>query len=71
MESNNWQQGQPGGLVNRQVITHNYCMQGLFARVGSGDPLRVFHLLHNNTLDTVESFIVNGYVQLVTTKATC
>ena len=47
-------------------------VQGLFvpfARLGSGDPVRVLCLIHNNTLDTVDAFIANEYVQLVATKA--
>ena len=37
--------------------------------VGSGDPVRVLHLLHTtNTLDTLEAFIAETYVQLVATK---
>ena len=48
--------------------------QGLFADciyVGSSDPVRVLRLLHNNMLDTIEAFIAETYVQLVTTKSKC
>ena len=47
-------------------------IQGLFASyiyVGSGDPVRVLRLLHTtNTLDTLEAFIAETYVQLVATE---
>ena len=47
-------------------------MQGLFAGcmyVGSGDPVRVLRLLHTtNTLETLEAFIAETYVQLVATE---
>ena len=47
-------------------------MQGLFAGciyVGSGDPVRVLHLLHTtNMLDTLEAFIAETYVKLAATK---
>ena len=37
--------------------------------VGSGDPVRVLRLLHTtNTLDTLEAFIAETYVQLATTE---
>ena len=48
-------------------------LQGLFvpfACVGSGDPVRVLRLLHN-TLDTIEAFIAETYVQLVATEPMC
>ena len=50
------------------------CMQGLFvlfAHVGSSDPVRVLHLLHKNTLHTIEAFIAETYVKLVATKTMC
>ena len=49
-------------------------MQGLsvpFACVGSGDPVTVLHLYTMNTLDTLEAFIAETYVQLVATKSMC
>ena len=37
--------------------------------VGSGDPVRVLRLLHTmNTLDTLEAFIAETYVELATTE---
>ena len=49
-------------------------MQGLlvpFACIGSGDPVRVLHLYTTNTLNTLEAFIAETYVQLATTEAMC
>ena len=47
-------------------------MQGLFAGciyVGSGDPVRVLRLLHTtSTLNTLEAFIAETYIQLVATE---
>ena len=37
--------------------------------VGSGDPVKVLRLFHTtNTLDTLEAFIAETYVQLVATE---
>ena len=47
-------------------------MQGLsvpFACVGSGDPVRVLRLYTMNTLDILEAFIAETYVQLAATGA--
>ena len=47
-------------------------MQGLsisFACIGSGDPVRVLHLYTMNTLDILEAFIAETYVQLAATDA--
>ena len=44
----------------------------LFARVGSGDPVilwRSYVYSTTNTLDTIEAFIVETYVQLVATES--
>ena len=49
-------------------------LQGLFvpfARIGSSDPVRVLRLYTTNTLDTIEAFIAETYVQLATTEAMC
>ena len=49
-------------------------MQGLFVpfpHVGSGDPGRVLHLYTTNTLDAIEAFIAETYVQLVATESMC
>ena len=51
-----------------------FTMQGsfvMFACVGSGDPVRVLCLYTMNTLDTIEAFIAETYVQLAATKAMC
>ena len=42
-----------------------------FARVGSGDPVRVLRLLHNKYTGYIEAFITETYVQLVTTESMC
>ena len=47
-------------------------MQGLsvpFACVGSGDPVRVLRLYTTNTLDLLEAFVSQTYVQLAATNA--
>ena len=54
-------------------MSQNEMMQGLsvlFACVGSGDPVRVLRLCTMNTLDTLEAFIAEAYVQLVATGST-
>ena len=58
------------------LVKWNYhkTVQGLFvpfACVGSGDPVRVLHLYTTNTLDTIEAFIAETYVQLAATEAMC
>ena len=49
-------------------------VQGLFvpfACLGSGDPVRALRLYTTNTLDTIEAFFAETYIQLVTTEAMC
>ena len=51
-----------------------FWLQGLFvpfACVGSGDPVRSYVCYTTNMLDTIEAFIAETYVQLVTTKTMC
>ena len=62
-------------IVSRWVHRESnlmFILQGLFAGciyVGSGDPVRVLRLLHTtNTLDTLEAFIAETYVQPVATE---
>ena len=50
-------------LINIQM----FIMQGLFvpfARVGSGDPVRVLRLYTTSTLDTIEAFIAETMYNL-------
>ena len=61
-------------FVISQTYKPSRDMQGLFvpfARVGSGDPVRVYVCYTTNTLDTIEAFIAETYVQLVATESMC
>ena len=68
-----------GGGTNSQSGRANlfFCkffVQGLFvpfARVGSGDPVRVLRLLHTNTLDTIEVFIAETMYNLSPPNLMC
>ena len=44
-------------------------LQGLSVPFASGDPVRVLRLYTTNTLDTIEAFIAETYVQLAATGA--
>ena len=55
-----------------QKISRVYQLQGLFvpfARVGSGDPGGSYVYSTTNTLDSIEAFIAEDYVQLVATES--
>ena len=68
-----------GGLFEHVTLAQNTKvmprpLQGLsipFACIGSSDPVRALHLYTMNTLDTLEAFIAETYVQLVATKSMC